>query len=103
MGRERAELTVWQFLFGTYVDSPSPPLDDAFAADLITGIHGIRAPCVSSKAKLKERRRTTDFQIVRPHLKLSCRLRPCDGCDHESDESQGVGREFEGEPRSRRE
>jgi hypothetical protein len=89
MGREWTELTVWLFLFGAYVDSPSPPLDDASAADLITGIHVFRAPCVWIKTRLKERRRTTGFQIARPPLKLSCRLRPCDGCGHEPDESQG--------------
>ena len=82
--------------YSGHVDSSSPPLDDASAADPITGIHVIRAPCVSSKARLKERRRTTDFQIVRPHLKLSCRLRPCDGCGHKSDESQGVGKRVQG-------
>jgi len=69
---------------GAYVDSPSPPLDDASAADLITGIHVFRAPCVWIKTRLKECRRTTGFQIVRPP-----RLRPCDGCGHGPDESQG--------------
>jgi hypothetical protein len=69
MSREWAELAVWPFLFGAYVDSPWPHLDDASAADLITGIHVFRAPCVWIKARLKERRRTTGFQIARPPLK----------------------------------
>ena len=85
MGREQAELTVWPFLFGTYVNSPSPPFGRLTSSPVsMSSVHPVWI-----KARLKERRRTTGFQIARPPLRLSCRLRPCDGCGHEPDECQG--------------